>query len=97
MAALGVKIHQRETFESALRFGSLALVELGVPRVEADEVAETVRRRDADRFARELAGIDWATAGLANFQRPQPTPFTRPTHEARTLHAPPASDSAPAK
>jgi len=95
MAAQGVKIHLRETFESALRFGSMALVELGIPRAEADEVAETVRRRDADRFARELAGIDWATAGLANFQPPQPTPFTTPTHEGHALHAPQTAESVP--
>jgi glutathione-regulated potassium-efflux system protein KefB len=94
MAAQGVKLHFRETFESALRFGSRALMELGVSPGEADEIAGIVRQRDAERFARELEGIDWATAGLANFQPPQPTPFTKPTHEGRTLRAPTVDESA---
>ncbi|NII54310.1 monovalent cation:proton antiporter-2 (CPA2) family protein [Luteibacter sp. SG786] len=81
MVAQGVPVHVRETFESALRFGSMALVQLGATPTEAEAIADLVRRRDAERFARELEGIDWATAGLANFKRPRPVPWTTPTHQ----------------
>ena len=81
MVAQGVSVHVRETFESALRFGSMALVQLGATPTEAEAIADLVRRRDAERFARELEGIDWATAGLANFKRPRPVPWTTPTHQ----------------
>ncbi|WP_448102150.1 monovalent cation:proton antiporter-2 (CPA2) family protein [Luteibacter jiangsuensis] len=83
MTAKGITAQIRETFESALRFGTMALVQLGASPGEADAIAEVVRRRDAERFARELDGIDWATAGLANFKRPRPAPWTTPAHQTR--------------
>src|ERR1700754_578919 len=83
----GVKIHVRETFESALNAGMLTLREIGVPLEEASHIAETVRRRDAKRFEKERSGVDWATAGAMSFtKRAHPTPFIKPRHESKALN-----------
>lgn len=52
----GVETQVRETFESAMKLGEMALRELGVPDAEAAEIADELRRRDAERFALEVAG-----------------------------------------
>lgn len=86
MVGKGVHIHMRETFESALRFGSIALRQLGVPSGQVRRTANSVRQRDAERFASELAGSDWASAGAGSFvRRPQPTPFVQPRREGKDL------------
>ncbi len=76
----GVTTQVRETFESALAFGRLALRDLGVPDPEADEIADDIRRRDAERFALETTGGLLAGADLlhSNMPKPTPTPFTQP-------------------
>lgn len=51
----GAEFQIRETFESALVLGREALIRLGNADAEADEVIETMRRRDAERFALEAA------------------------------------------
>jgi glutathione-regulated potassium-efflux system protein KefB len=87
LAGEGVTHFLRETFESALQFGTLALRQLGVTSVEADRIADTVRQRDADRLAYELAGGDWLTGAVMSFsRRPQPTPLTPPRRAARALN-----------
>ncbi|KKB10055.1 monovalent cation:proton antiporter-2 (CPA2) family protein [Devosia chinhatensis] len=55
----GADMQVRETFESALVFGSAAVTMLGATQEEADEVIEGVRSRDRQRFERQLAGEDW--------------------------------------
>ena len=55
----GVDFQIRETFESALQFGSEAVTLLGATDEEAAEVLEGVRGRDRQRFERQLAGEDW--------------------------------------
>ncbi|ATB48412.1 monovalent cation:proton antiporter-2 (CPA2) family protein [Corallococcus macrosporus] len=84
----GVDVQVRETFESAIRFGHHALCQLGVPKEDALEIVEEVRRRDAERVQLELAG------GLAAGTRllignlvpgPTPTPFTPPRKAATPL------------
>lgn len=88
LATEGVDLHVRETFESALRFGELALCELGVDAEDAAGIAADVRRRDAERFQLELASGDLrAGVGLLRGNLvPTPTPFTPPRRESRTLN-----------
>jgi glutathione-regulated potassium-efflux system protein KefB len=82
----GVSLHVRETFESALSFGTLMLRELGLTPIEAERIAREVRRRDADRFSYELAGGDWVTGAVMSFSKPQPTPLTPPRRGSQALN-----------
>ena len=74
----GVDLHIRETFESALKFGEMALRELGIPEDEAAETAEDIRRRDSERFALETTGGLLAGRDLLHSNVPTPVPFTTP-------------------
>lgn len=91
LISAGVDVQVRETFESAMRFGQAALCQLGVPKEEALEIAEEVRRRDAERVQVEVAeGIDAGTRMLIGNVEPRPviptpTPFTRPRQAATPL------------
>ena len=86
----GVDVQVRETFESAIRFGHHALCQLGVPKEDALEIVEEVRRRDAERVQLELsegvmAGTRLMIGNVA--PGPTPTPFTRPRSTATPLTA----------
>ncbi|MBL8267060.1 monovalent cation:proton antiporter-2 (CPA2) family protein [Steroidobacter sp.] len=99
LVAAGVDYHVRETFESAMLFGGAALRLLGVPDSEADDVIATVRDRDTERFALEVAGGGYeAGMGMLLRNTPQatsrPTPFIKPRAEGKALNDLPA-DSAP--
>ena len=86
----GVGWQIRETFESAMAFGEEALKRLGVADEQAAEIAADIRRRDADRFALEMAGtaaVEAASLMIGNLARP--TPFT-PPKRARTVAVPEA-------
>lgn len=52
----GVDHHMREMFHSALALGGEALGTLGVDPEEIEEVAEGIRKRDAERLALQTAG-----------------------------------------
>jgi glutathione-regulated potassium-efflux system protein KefB len=93
----GVDFQIRETFESALTFGTASLRELGVPADEAAQVAEDVRGRDAERFSREIAGGGFqAGIGMLRTNIPKPAPLVTPQREGRALNAPEgAATSAP--
>ncbi len=54
----------RETFESAMALGREAVLALGVSEREADELMDSVRTRDAERFALETAGGMFAGRAL---------------------------------
>ena len=56
LVKLGADTVIRETFESALQMGRAATQALGASDLEADELTDEVRRRDAERFALETAG-----------------------------------------
>ncbi|HWV51571.1 monovalent cation:proton antiporter-2 (CPA2) family protein [Pseudorhodoplanes sp.] len=88
----GVETQIRETFESALKFGETALRELGVPDAEAAEIADELRRRDAERFALEVAGGIGAGADLMHGNVPKPTPFTKPKRAGQVLGEQPPAD-----
>jgi glutathione-regulated potassium-efflux system protein KefB len=75
----GVDLQVRETFESALVLGALALKELGVPKEEAAEIVADIRRRDAERFQLEIVGGGLAAgAGLLIGNKMKPTPLVPP-------------------
>jgi CPA2 family monovalent cation:H+ antiporter-2 len=68
----------RETFESALAFGSETLRGLGFAADEAETLVEEVRRLDAERLEEQLGG---ETAGGLDAVRPgglKPEPLIRP-------------------
>ena len=52
----GVDHHMREVFHSALALGGEALEVLGVDPEEIEEIAEGIRRRDAERLALQMTG-----------------------------------------
>ncbi|HZO48442.1 MAG TPA: monovalent cation:proton antiporter-2 (CPA2) family protein [Xanthobacteraceae bacterium] len=86
----GVDVQIRETFESALKFGGIALRELGVTEDEAEETVEDIRRRDAERFALESTGGLLAGRDLLHSNVPTPVPFTTPRR--RRVAGQPAAD-----
>jgi glutathione-regulated potassium-efflux system protein KefB len=95
---MGVAVHVRETFESAMAMGEAALLELGVPPEEVAEVIEDVRRRDVERFKLELVGGVMAGVDLlrGNMQRMKQTPLTPPKRPAQPLSEETAAVAKPA-
>ncbi|MFZ1105935.1 MAG: monovalent cation:proton antiporter-2 (CPA2) family protein [Hyphomicrobiaceae bacterium] len=87
LVKLGVQVQVRETFDSAMAMGEVALAALGVPPEEIAEVAEDVRRRDAERFKLELVGGERAGVDLirGNMPRMKQTPLTPPKRPAQPL------------
>ncbi|HEX6996902.1 MAG TPA: monovalent cation:proton antiporter-2 (CPA2) family protein [Gammaproteobacteria bacterium] len=82
----GVDFQLRETFESAVAFGSAALRALGVPAEEAAEIAMDVRSRDRERFALELQSGDVLGAAKLLRRKPEPQPFHKPRTQAEPLN-----------
>lgn len=66
LAGREVDYHIRETFESAVKLAERALAALGVGDLAAGELIEDFRRRDAERFQRQLAEGAYAGADLLN-------------------------------
>ncbi|MGJ7904302.1 monovalent cation:proton antiporter-2 (CPA2) family protein [Lysobacter sp. 1R34A] len=89
----GVDLQVRETFESAMRFGEAALIELGVPENEAAEVVAEIRHRDAERFELELVGGVRAGVSLL-YGNMQQTPLVTPKPRAGAKPAEPSASSA---
>ncbi len=98
----GVDYQIRETFESALKFGERALIELGLDESEAADTVGEVRRRDEARLGLQLTGGLSAGRQLmrGNVPTPQPAPYVKPRREGRLLNedeaGPPAPDPAQA-
>ncbi|KAK0332531.1 hypothetical protein LTR94_024482 [Friedmanniomyces endolithicus] len=84
----GVDYQIRETFESALKFGERALIELGLEEIEAAETIGDVRRRDDARLDLQLTGGISAGRQLmrGNMATPQPAPYIKPKREGRLLN-----------
>ena len=97
LVALGVHFQIRETFESAVHFGQVALEALGVDPEEAGQVTGEIRRLDAERFVLEVAAGDvraGRTLVIGNTRPATPTPFTPPRRASKRLDAgdpPPAA------
>ncbi|WP_404406470.1 monovalent cation:proton antiporter-2 (CPA2) family protein [Pelagibacterium halotolerans] len=88
LVRIGVDYQIRETLESALVFGSEALVALGVDADEAREIIEDVRLRDADRFEMQIAGGMMAGADMlqGNTGIPKPSPLTKPRRQGTAIN-----------
>jgi len=82
----GVDYQLRETLESALAFSSAALRQLGVPDVEVAEIADDIRRRDAERLQLQLAGDIQSGMNLMHGGRWTPAPLTRPKKAGTALN-----------
>lgn len=80
-----VTFHIRETFESAIAFGRAALVELGVPEEEADELTKDVRQRDNERFELQILGDITSGRDLMRGNMPTPAPLTVPRRPGRII------------
>ena len=80
-----VQFEIRETFESALVFGRETLVELGFPKDDADNVVETVRRRDAERLVIQEAEGIYAGTDLVHKRILTPEPLTVPQRKSEAL------------
>jgi glutathione-regulated potassium-efflux system protein KefB len=95
LVGAGVDYQIRETFESALQAGGAALRLLDVSDAEIAEILTTIRDRDAERFALEVAGGGYE-AGLGMLLRntPQtpsrPAPFIKPRTEGKALNEVPS-------
>ena len=85
----GVDYQIRETFESAMTFGTAVLVGLGVSEEEARDIAEDVRRRDDERLDLQIAGGLQAGNDLIRGNGPTPTPLTRPKPQGQIRGSPP--------
>ncbi len=83
---LGVDYQLRETLESALAFSSAALRQLGVQESEVAEVAEDIRRRDAERLQLQLCGDISSGIDLMHGGRWTPAPLTRPRQSGKALN-----------
>jgi len=95
LVAQGVDYHVRETFDSAVAFGEAALRELGVDADQAAQIAEEVRRRDAERFLTDVTDGVRAGSRLLLGNQPKPTPLTKPQREAVALSAETAAVALP--
>lgn len=91
----GVDQQMRETFESALVLGGMALAAVGANEAEVVEIVADIRRRDAERFKLEVVGGLAAGAKLLHSNRMKPTPLTPPKRQpavtAATVPSEPAS------
>lgn len=82
----GVDYQMRETFESAMAFSSEALRQFGVADAEVAEIAEDIRRRDAERLQLQLCGDISSGMDLMHGGRWTPTPLTRPKQAGQALN-----------
>jgi voltage-gated potassium channel Kch len=81
----GIRFPFRETFDSALAFGRFALVAIGMPEEEADEVREDVRKRDIQRLLKQRDGGIYAGQDLLHGAKLQPEPLSAPRDEGEDL------------
>jgi glutathione-regulated potassium-efflux system protein KefB len=88
---IGVDYQMRETFESAVVFGENTLIGLGVDPQEAADIANDVRRRDAERLDLQLAGGIRAGNDLMKGNAPVPGPLVKPRQTGRALNEETAS------
>ena len=90
----GVDFQIRELFESAMTFGHAALLGMGVPQEEADEIAADLRRRDDERLDLQIASDIHAGHNLLHKNTPTPAPLTKPKAPGRVIGALPEDPGA---
>ena len=99
LVKLDVDTVVRETFDAALRMGEEAVLAMGATDIEAQEITDDVRRRDAERFALEIVGKPFAGRALVlgniDYIDPPP-PKSRPAaNAAATAPAAPSAKPLP--
>ncbi len=87
LRAKNIDYEIRETFESALAFGTETLRGLGLAADEADTIAEEVRRRDNERLELQLGRSD-ASGTVAARPEVTPEPLTPPARRESAAQAP---------
>lgn len=87
LVARGVDFETRETYESALLFGSETLRALGFDSQEVDETIDMVRRRDADRLALQQGGDALADSDLLPPEKVEPEPLVEPERQTESPKA----------
>lgn len=90
----GVANVVRETFESALLIGRLALEAVGIDAERAAEIEQDVRNRDAERLAIQRVEGIYAGRDLAYTNKPTPQPLSEPTRKGSVIDG--ASGPSPA-
>lgn len=90
----GVENVVRETFESALVVGRLALEAVGVDPERAAEIEGDIRRRDAQRL--EIQRVEGISGGrhLSYTNKPTPEPLSRPKKKGGKIEDPAAPATA---
>ncbi len=83
---LKVDYQIRETFESAMAFSGAALRQLGVGENDIQDVADDVRRRDAERLALQVNGTVQSGQHLMRGNRWVPTPLTKPQKSGQPVN-----------
>lgn len=81
----GVDYEIRETYESAMVFGSVTLQALGVSPERAEEVAEDIRRRDFERLTVQRAEGVYAGIDMLHDYHLTPEPLTEPKKSSKAL------------
>lgn len=81
----GVDYEIRETYESAMVFGTKTLEALGVAPERATEVADDVRRRDTERLAAQQVKGVYAGMDVLYGSTLEPEPLTAPKKTAEAL------------
>ncbi|MCB1492170.1 MAG: NAD-binding protein, partial [Rhodobiaceae bacterium] len=85
LIAKGVDFEIRETFESAMIFGSMTLKALGVDPERAEEVSTNIRRLDAERLTiQQVEGI-YAGSDYIQAKAFTPEPLTAPKKKTEAL------------
>ncbi len=78
LVARGVDFETRETYESALVFGSETLRALGFDSQEVDETIDIVRRRDSDRLVLQQTSDPLFDSDQLPAERVEPEPLIEP-------------------
>jgi glutathione-regulated potassium-efflux system protein KefB len=88
LARAGVAFEIRETFESAMAFGTEVLRGLGFDDATVAETMDDVRRRDRERLELQMVGGIAAGRSLlrGNLATPEPAPLTPPKRDTRPLN-----------
>lgn len=81
-----VDVQVRETFESAMLFGEMALLQLGVPADAVTEIMEDTRRRDEERLELQVAGDIRSGLDLMRNNSPRPAPLTKPRQPVQAFN-----------
>ena len=90
LMARGIRNPYRETFEAALAFGRDALVAIGTPEIDADQIRSDTKRRDQQRLLQQRDGGLYAGLDLLHGVKLKPEPLSVPRRSGADLSRKPA-------